>query len=106
MNHKKINNKNIFKLGDFLTDTLAQYSISYNSFILKVWDIWEEALGDFISSHTKPEAFKNGLLIVNVDNPAMMQQLHFLKKEVISKLNKAIGKDEIKNIKFKAGADV
>jgi predicted nucleic acid-binding Zn ribbon protein len=106
MNDKRINNKDFFKLGDFLTDVLAKYRISYDFFMLKAWDVWEDALGEFISAHTKPAVFKGGLLIVNVDNPAMMQQLHFLKKEVIAKLNKAMGKDVIKDIKFKAGADV
>ncbi|MBW1615041.1 MAG: DUF721 domain-containing protein [Deltaproteobacteria bacterium] len=105
MNGNKINNNNVFKLGDFLTDALAKHRISYDTFMLKAWEVWEEALGDFMSSQTKPAAFKGGLLIVNVDNPAMMQQLHFLKKEVISKLNKAMGENVIKDIKFKAGSD-
>ena len=100
MNNKK---KNLFKLGDFLNDVLSTYRITYDSFMTKVWDVWEEALGEFISSQTNPAAFKGGLLIVNVDNPAMMQQLYFLKKEIIEKLNKAVGKNVINDIKFKAG---
>jgi len=105
MNNKNTNNKNLFKLGDFMNDALLKFRISCDSLMLRVRDIWEEALGSFVSEHTKPAVFKDGLLIVDVNNPAMMQQLFFLKKEVIVKLNKAIGKDVIKDIKFKAGAN-
>jgi predicted nucleic acid-binding Zn ribbon protein len=51
----------------------------------------------------RPAAFKGKLLIVNVTDSAWLQQLWFLKKDIIGKVNGCLGEDLVEEIKFKIG---
>jgi predicted nucleic acid-binding Zn ribbon protein len=71
--------------------------------MIRVWDIWSSAVGDHIGANTRPAAFKGKFLIVNVTNSAWLQQVWFLKKEIIEKVNGCLGEDLVEEIKFKIG---
>ena len=67
----------------------------------KIFEVWSKEVGEKISNHTVPERLVKCKLYVKVDNNVWMNQLTFLKKDIINKLNKAIGEDLIKDIYFK-----
>ena len=69
-----------------------------------VWQVWDEVVGEVIAQNAKPAAFKGKILIVHVSSSTWVHQLQFLKKEMITKLNKAFGKALIDDLKFKIGA--
>lgn len=68
-----------------------------------VWKIWDETVGPAIAQNAQPQAFKRRLLLVHVSNSTWMQQLRFLKKDLIVQLNQALGNACIEDIKFKIG---
>jgi predicted nucleic acid-binding Zn ribbon protein len=68
-----------------------------------VWKIWDQAVGPAIAENARPQAFKQKLLLVQVSSPVWIQQLRFLKKDLIAKLNQALGEACIEDIKFKIG---
>jgi predicted nucleic acid-binding Zn ribbon protein len=55
------------------------------------------------AANAQPAAFKGDLLLVHVTNSTWIHQLQFLKHDIISKLNAALGKPMITEIKFKIG---
>ncbi|OQX52403.1 MAG: hypothetical protein B5M53_08540 [Candidatus Cloacimonas sp. 4484_209] len=61
---------------------------------------WNESVGDRISGKTKPLYAKNGKLIVEVENNVWMNELSFLKPEIIKKINQKIGSNAIDDILF------
>jgi len=61
---------------------------------------WKEAVGETIAQHTEPIRVENGIVFVKVDNDVWRQELQFLKKEIIDKLNETVGKQTIQEIKF------
>ena len=67
----------------------------------KILEVWNKEVGEKISNHTLPEKLVKGKLFVKVDSNVWMNQLTFLKKDIITKLNKAIGENLIKDIYFK-----
>lgn len=71
--------------------------------MLGIWKVWEAVAGEVIAAHARPEAFKDGLLIVKVAESAWAQQLQFQKKDLIRKVNKALGSELVKDIRFKIG---
>ncbi|MCK4534398.1 MAG: DUF721 domain-containing protein [Syntrophobacterales bacterium] len=91
------------KMGDFLPKALKRKKILLDLIDYQVQDIWNKAVGPQISAHTNPFKFKNGTLFVNVSNPAWMQQLRFMKQEIMDKVNLDWEKEEIKNIYFSIG---
>ncbi|NTU53621.1 MAG: DUF721 domain-containing protein [Chlorobiaceae bacterium] len=63
--------------------------------------IWEKVVGETIAKETEVEKIKEGDLYVKVRNPSWRMELNFRKKELMTRLNKVIGKDMIRNIIFK-----
>ena len=61
------------------------------------------AVGEVIARNARPGAFKGKLLLVNVTSSTWAHQLQFLKKDIIKKVNDALGKELVEEIKFKIG---
>ena len=90
-------------MGDFLQRALKKKKIFLDLIDYRILDIWNKAVGPQISAHTNPFKFKNATLFVNVSDPAWMQQLRFMKQEIMDKVNLEWEKEEIKNIYFSIG---
>ena len=90
-------------IGSVLRDMLKNSRLETDTSLIKVWDIWQEAVGDVIAANTRPAAFKGNLLIVNTTSSSWIQQLRFLKPEILQKVNHVLGNVSVKDIKFKVG---
>ena len=91
------------KVGHIIQDVIRSQRKHGDAKMIQVWDIWSSAVGEHIGANTNPAAFKGKLLIVNVVDSAWLQQLWFLKKEIIGKVNSCLGEDLVEEIKFKIG---
>jgi predicted nucleic acid-binding Zn ribbon protein len=65
--------------------------------------LWPKAVGPQIASQTQPDSLRNGTLFVKTVSSVWVQQLHFMKEEIRSKLNELSGKHLIKEIRFLVG---
>ena len=94
-------------ISEILTTALSRYRLAQDTSMTQIWDIWDEALGKDIAENIKPDAFKDGILMVNVSSSAWMHQLRFLEAEIIQNLNQKLsqklGHPMIKQIRFKIG---
>jgi len=90
-------------IAEIIGDVLKNYRREADGEILMVWQIWDSIVGDVISQNAKPAAFKGRVLLVHVSSSTWIHQLQFLKKEMIAKLNHALGKTLIDDLKFKIG---
>ena len=61
---------------------------------------WPEVVGDLIKNKAKATAIKDGLLYVKVDHAVWRQELYMQKLTIIQKLNNALGKKIVKDIRF------
>lgn len=64
---------------------------------------WSNITGREIFRHTKPVSLKQGNLLVNVDESAWLYQVSFMKNDIVTALNKKLGQNKIKNIRFRIG---
>ena len=69
----------------------------------EIWLVWNDAVGSRIAAHAAPAAFREGTLTLHVDSAPWLQQLNFLKKELIAKVNAALGQEMVKDIYLKGG---
>ena len=101
--------KNSEKRSDFvhirniLDDVLKTYRSKPDFSLKEVWGLWDDAVGKIIAQNARPAGFKGKLLIVHVSSSAWIHQLQFLKNDIMTKLNAALGKPLIEEIKFKIG---
>jgi hypothetical protein len=90
-------------IGNIINDVIEQYRSEPDFALKEVWRLWDETVGKTIAQNARPSAFKGKLLIVHVNSPVWIHQLQFLKRDLISKLNAALGKPLVEEIKFKVG---
>lgn len=74
-----------------------------DSGMARVWQMWDQAVGEYIANNARPAAIKGKVLLVHVNSSPWLHQLQFLKTEIISKVNAALGEDLVEEIKFKIG---
>ena len=63
-------------------------------------NIWPTAVGEKIAENTTVQDVRHGVLFVRANSPVWAQELQFQKKEVLFKINSALGKKTIKDIRF------
>lgn len=66
----------------------------------KALELWKEVAGKPISDKTTPLEVSDGILKVRVKDSIWRQELYFLKEELKDKLNKSLGEEIIKDIRF------
>jgi len=86
-------------LSAFLRGTPAEKRLKEGG----IWLIWPDAVGPRIASHAAPVSFRDGTLTVAVDSAPWLQQLSFLKGELIGKLNGRLGEPLVAELHLKAG---
>jgi len=65
---------------------------------------WREIVGPRIAKQAQPESFKDGVLVVAVQNSIWLSHLRFLTAELQEKLNREIPSSPIKEIHFRLGS--
>jgi len=83
-------------IESFLESYGLKKGVKQNSAVL----YWKEVVGEKISNNTEPQGVEHGTLTVSVSNPTWRQELVFKKKEIIKELNKKIGENTIKEVRF------
>lgn len=77
-------------LGDFLPEVLDKLKLSEKLAEQKALLLWNRVVGKEVKKHTRPYTIENGVLVVLVDNSAWMNELIYLKRTIIEKLNQVI----------------
>ncbi len=90
-------------IGSIIADVLKTYRKDADAELVRVWQVWDDVVGDVIAQNARPAAFKGKILIVHVSSSTWVHQLQFLKQEMIVKLNNAFGKNLIDDLKLKIG---
>ena len=99
----KKDKKELVHIGSIIDTVLKTYRRESDGELLQVWHVWDGIVGDVIAKNAKPAAFKGRILVVYVTSSTWIHQLQFLKAEMIGKLNEALGKPLIDDLKFKIG---
>jgi predicted nucleic acid-binding Zn ribbon protein len=69
----------------------------------RIWQVWDTVVGKGVAAKAQPVGFRDGTLTVVVSSAPWMQQLTFLKKGIIDKLNEKLGDDLVHDLYLKAG---
>jgi predicted nucleic acid-binding Zn ribbon protein len=68
-----------------------------------VWGVWDQAVGETVAQQAQPAFVRGGTLFVKCSSSAWMQQLQFMKVTIREELNRLLGKEVIKDIRFQIG---
>ena len=70
----------------------------------KIWLVWEDSVGEQIAARARPTGFRDGTLTITVDSAPWMQQLTYMKNDIMTKINKNLEEELVKDIFLKAGS--
>ena len=88
------------KVGDLLPSVLKRLGLERRFNEQLVLTLWPTVVGDELASRTKATRIDQGILFVQVDHGAWLQELHFIEKELIDKLCARAPGVTIKRIRF------
>ena len=103
MDNKRKNIKTAIPIGSVIDRILSGKKPKAAAGVARVFQLWERAVGEIIAANAKPAAFKDKILLVHVNSSPWLHHLHFLKEDIVRKVNDALSKELIEDILFKIG---
>ena len=92
---------NIQSLGDALSKLVQSLGIEKQIEQYKIFDLWNDVVGQQAAKVAQPERLQGGVLIVNVNNAPWRSELTFRKKEILEKIHEKTKSTSIVDIKFR-----
>jgi len=89
---------NTHHIGDAIQELLRSYRLKSKFDETTLVTSWERLVGKPIAKRTKKITVRNKVLFVELDSPAMKNDLNFHKSQIIALFEKEFGKDIIKEI--------
>lgn len=96
-----IRKENMQTLGDALQQLVQSLGIEKQVEQYKIFDVWNDVVGQQVAKVAQPERLQNGVLIVNVNNAPWRNELTFRKREILEKIHERTNSNSITDIKFR-----
>ncbi|MDQ1330812.1 MAG: hypothetical protein QG578_1077 [Thermodesulfobacteriota bacterium] len=104
MDGVKKNTDDFKHIGNILYDVLGAFRKDPDLELTGIFSLWDEVVGAAVAKNASPAGFKGKILLVNVVSSVWIQELQYHRKDIIRKLNEALGKELVCDIKFKIGS--
>ena len=88
------------QIGIAIESTLKQLGLGEKLKQYEVLELWPKIVGEQIAKITQVEHIRDGKLFVSVTHSTWRNELIFLKKELIVKINQAVSPNVVKDIIF------
>ena len=63
-------------------------------------EAWPKLVGPRVARHARAVAFRNGTLHVEVEGSAWMQELSYLKRDLVQRINRELGGEHVRDVRF------
>jgi predicted nucleic acid-binding Zn ribbon protein len=90
-------------ISGILTDLLNKHRRESGREMIRICELWEDIVGTAIAKNAQPVACQKRLLTVNVTSSVWVQQLQFLKADLLSRMREVSGEALVDDIKFRIG---
>jgi predicted nucleic acid-binding Zn ribbon protein len=87
-------------LTKVLESVLGEKNLSGDIEAYKVFECWEDIVGNRVGSHTRPVRITRDILYVEVNDNLWLAQLKYMKGDMLKKLEKSIKPGLFKDLKF------
>jgi predicted nucleic acid-binding Zn ribbon protein len=88
-------------LGSVLDALISALGIGTKLDQYRVFDVWDEVVGEQVAKVARPERLHNGVLTVAVSNAPWRAELTFRKREILEKIRERLASDGITDIRFR-----
>lgn len=88
-------------IGDVIGSVLSQMELEPRIRRYRVLDLWPRIVGEQIARVTSADSISDGKLHVSVSRSTWRNELIFLKRDLIGKINDAMKEEIVKDIIFR-----
>ncbi|MFA6233821.1 MAG: DUF721 domain-containing protein [Bacteroidota bacterium] len=88
-------------LADVMKKALIQQGLDHGIREQNIFLHWEDIVGTAISKHATPNRLRSGLLWLHVVDAAWRQELSLMRRELVAKINTALGEEIVKDIRLR-----
>ncbi len=88
-------------IGGMMRRLLASTGYGETQGAAELLEQWKQAVGPELAAHSRPGNLARGTLQVHVANSAIMQEIHFRKKQILHKLQKLGTATKITDLKIR-----
>ncbi len=92
------------KMADVLSNLMSKRGYARELSTNNLDDAWQQTIGTRFAGDTRPGNIKRGVLEVLVASSAVLQELTFQKKQLLTKMQTAAPDQKITDLRFKVGA--
>ncbi len=103
MDARKRKRSELIHIGNAIHDALNVYGRDVNVALSKIQASWKKIVGDAVARNARPAALRSGVLYVQASSSVWLQQLQFLKADMMEKINGALGADLVRDVRFRIG---
>jgi hypothetical protein len=90
-------------VGDVVGKVLGDLGLDGVARAHQIGVIWEEAVGSQVAAHCRPLGLRGEVLELQVDSPVWSQQLQLRKPELLAALERALGAEAPRELRFQVG---
>lgn len=100
---KKNSQARLQSIGEILFSAFKKRGMASRLEESALGKLWPKAVGSQIAAQTQVECLRAGTLFIKTTSSVWVQQLHFMKEDIRTKLNDLAGKAAVKEIHFSVG---
>lgn len=100
--NRSFRKSSVARIGGFLRSTLRELGVEEKIFEQQVLAKWAATVGPQIAASSRAEAVREGTLFVSCKSSMWSSELSLHKIDIVKKLNVAVGKEIVKDIRFSA----
>ena len=87
-------------IASVLSRVLRQLGLEGDLDAWRAVDEWPQVVGPRVSRHTRAVGFRDGTLRVEVEGSAWMQELGYLKRDLVARINQHLGSERVRDVRF------
>ncbi len=86
-------------VGSALSLFLSEYGLQDHVILAKLQSGWQKIVGELLAVHSMPDRIFRNILFIRADHPIYSNELSFMKRIILSKLNEEYGSAVIKDVR-------
>ena len=87
-------------VGGVLGRVLENLGLSREMTGWQAVEAWPKLVGPRVARHARAVAFRDGTLQVEVEGSAWMQELAYLKRDLVQRINRELGGEHVRDVRF------
>lgn len=89
------------RLSEVIVEVLKSDNLGVKLLENRAVSLWKVVLGPTVNRHTKSVTLHDGIMHVELTSSVVRQELMMMKQQIVDAINKATGKDIVRDIHFR-----